>query len=54
MVSSLRKSEKLKHAIANYADAIHGRWILFTKLFYQYAVEEILSSSREAKEQQDS
>lgn len=54
VVSSLRKSEKLKHAIANYADAIHGRWILFTKLFYQYAVEEILSSSREAKEQQDS
>ena len=54
VVSNLRKSEKLKHAIANYADAIHGRWLLFTKLFYQYAVEEILSSSREAKEQQDS
>ena len=54
VVSNLRKSEKLKHAIANYADAIHGRWLLFTKLFYQYAVEEILSSSREAKEKQDS
>ena len=54
VVSNLRKSEELKHAIDNYVDAIHGRWLLFTKLFYQYAVEEILSSSREAKEQQDS
>lgn len=54
VVSNLRKSEKLKHAIDNYVDAIHGRWLLFTKLFYQYAVEEILSSSREAKEQKDS
>lgn len=54
VVSNLRKSEKLKHAIANYVDAIHGRWILFQKLFYQYAVEEILSSSREAKEQENS
>lgn len=53
-VSNLRKSEKLKHAIANYADAIHGRWILFTKLFYQYVVEDMLSSPREAKEQKDS
>lgn len=53
VVSSLRKSEKLKYAIANYADAIHGRWLLFAKLFYQYAVEDISSSPRETKEQKD-
>ena len=53
VVRDLRKSEKLKHAIDNYVDAIHGRWLLFTKLFYQYAVDDILSSSRESGEQQD-
>ncbi len=53
VVSNLRKSEKLKHAIANYVDAIHGRWILFTKLFYQYAVEDMLSTPRETEEKQD-
>lgn len=54
VVSNLRKSEKLKHAIDNYVDAIHGRWLLFTKLFYQYEVDDILNSSRESGEQQDS
>lgn len=53
VVSSLWKSKKLKHAIANYADAIHGRWLLFVKLFYQYAVEDILSTPRENEEQQE-
>lgn len=52
-VSSLRKSEQLKQAIASYADAIHGRWLLFAKLFYQYAVEDISRSPRETEEQQD-
>lgn len=52
VVSSLRKSKKLKQAIADYADAIHGRWLLFAKLFYQYAVEDILSAPRETEEQQ--
>ena len=53
VVSNLWKSKKLKQAIANYADAIHGRWLLFAKLFYQYAVEDISSSPRETKEQKD-
>lgn len=53
-LSGLRVTEEVKTAITNYVDAIHGRWLLFQKLFYRYAVEEILSSSREAKEQQDS
>jgi len=53
MVSNLWKSKKLKQAIANYADAIHGRWLLFAKLFYQYAVEDISSSPRETKEHQN-
>lgn len=53
VVGNLQKPEELKHAIDNYADAIHGRWLLFTKLFYQYAVDDILSSSKESGEQQD-
>lgn len=53
-LSGLRVTGEVKTAITNYVDAIHGRWLLFQKLLYRYAVEEILSSSREAKEQQDS
>lgn len=53
-VSSLEKTEEMRTAIARYADAIHGRWLTFYKLFYQYAVEDILRSSKEIKEQQDS
>lgn len=53
-LSDLQKTEEVNTAIANYVDAIHGRWLLFHKLFYQYAMEDIFSSSREAREQQDS
>ena len=53
VVSNLWKSKKLKQAIANYADAIHGRWLLFAKLFYQYAVEDISRLPRETKEQKN-
>ena len=53
-LSDLQKTEEVNTAIANYVDAVHGRWLLFHKLFYQYAVEDIFSSSREAREQQDS
>ena len=53
-VSSLEKTVEMQTAIARYADAIHGRWLTFYKLFYQYAVEDILRSSKEIKEQQDS
>lgn len=49
-LSELQETEEVKTAITNYMDAIHGRWRLFHKLFYQYAVKEILSSSREAEE----
>ena len=46
-VSSLQKSEEMKNAISHYVDAVNGRWFLFMKLFYQYAVDDILNSSRE-------
>lgn len=53
-VSSLQKSEEMKNAISNYVDAVNGRWLVFMKLFYQYAVDGILSSSKKSREQQDS
>lgn len=53
-LSNLQKTEEVNTAITNYVDAIHGRWLLFHKLFYQYAEEDIFSSSREDREQQDS
>ena len=49
-VSSLQVTDEMRTAIAHYADAIHGRWLMFLKLFYQYAVDDILNSSREEKE----
>lgn len=48
-VSSLQVTDGMRTAIAHYADAIHGRWLTFLKLFYQYAVDDILNSSREEK-----
>ncbi len=43
VVASLEITDETRSSIANYADAIHGRWLLFLKLFYQYAVDDILS-----------
>lgn len=42
-VASLQITDEARSSIAHYADAIHGRWLMFLKLFYQYAVEDILS-----------
>lgn len=53
-VSRLQKSEEMKNAISNYVDAVNGRWLMFMKLFYQYAVDDILSSSKKSREQQNS
>ena len=41
-VASLEITDEARYSIAHYADAIHGRWLMFLKLFYQYAVEDIL------------
>ncbi len=43
-VSSLKKTQKLKKAIDSYADAINGRWLMFSKLLYQYSIENLLST----------
>ena len=42
-VASLQITDEMRSSIAHYADAIHGRWLMFLKLFYQYAVDDILS-----------
>lgn len=42
--ASLQITDEVKFYIAHYADAIHGRWIMFLKLFYQYAADDILST----------
>ncbi|WP_275443515.1 hypothetical protein [Petralouisia muris] len=42
-VASLQITDETRSCIAHYADAIHGRWLMFLKLFYQYAAEDILS-----------
>ena len=48
VVASLEITDETRSSIANYADAIHGRWLLFLKLFYQYAVEDLFGPSRKA------
>ncbi len=45
VVASLEITDEARSSIAHYADAIHGRWLMFLKLFYQYAVEDILNPS---------
>lgn len=52
-VAGLQITDQARNTIAYYADAVHGRWLLFQKLFYRYAVEDILGSSRKAGESQD-
>ncbi len=42
-VAGLQITDEMRSSIAHYADAIHGRWLMFLKLFYQYAVDDILS-----------
>lgn len=52
-VSDIRKTKKLKNAIDVYVDAVNGRWLMFSKLLYQYSVEKMLRSLEEPEEQQD-
>lgn len=48
-VSSLQMTEEMRTAMTHYADAIHGRWLMFLKLFYQYAAEDIVSPPRKTR-----
>lgn len=48
-VSSLQMTEEMRAAMTHYVDAIHGRWLMFLKLFYQYAAEDIVSPPRKTR-----
>ncbi len=52
-VSDITKTKKLKNAIDVYVDAVNGRWLMFSKLLYQYSVEKMLRSLEEPEKQQD-
>lgn len=53
-VAGLQITDQDRNTIAHYADAVHGRWLLFLKLFYGYAVEDILAHHGKPGVSQDS
>nr|WP_304970705.1 hypothetical protein [uncultured Schaedlerella sp.] len=53
MFSEVTKTKELKDAVDSYVDAVNGRWLMFSKLLYQYSVEKMLRSLEEPEEQQD-
>lgn len=44
----LHAAEEMKTVMFHYVDAIHSRWLMFHKLFYQYAAEDLFGPSRKA------
>lgn len=44
----LHPAEEMKTIMFHYVDAIHSRWLMFHKLFYQYAAEDLFGPSRKA------
>lgn len=50
-VCNLQTAEDVKNVIGSYVDAVNCRWLMFSKLLYRYAVEDILCSSRKPKGQ---
>ena len=52
-VSGIKKTRKLKRAIDSYVDTVNGRWLMFSRLLYQYLAGERFNPLKETGEGQE-